>query len=117
MVKKSKLETLLDEALEKDTLGKWSVYHAITGKEWWGSKLGLGEIHPVKITKKNMDKVYLVIKKMQRNKYYYDPTNPDNILSRYYESTFENIDKAFLEGDLKKFKAAVEDLLLKIVLD
>jgi hypothetical protein len=108
----------LDEALKDKTLGKWDVYSAITGKDWWGAGLGLGEIHPFNITQENMDKVYLVIKRMQRDKYYHDPTNPEHTpLHEYYKDAFEKIDQAFLKNDTKEFKKAVEDLLSRIVLD
>ena len=102
----------LDDALQQGSLGKWEFYSAVTGSDWWGADLGMGQVHPFKITPDNLGKIHKAAWRLRKN---YGPSHPIPGVAAYYAGDFKAIDAAYRERNCKKMQEAVWDLLTSIV--
>ena len=101
----------LDQLISEKRIDKLDFYATITNQKAFSGSLLTGRIHSFTINPRDIDKIYLAVKKVQRN---YDLNNPS---ANYYEPCFEKIDEAYLNGNPRWFQDSVSLLLQKIVLD
>ncbi|MGV8087088.1 MAG: hypothetical protein ACP5N1_05655 [Candidatus Woesearchaeota archaeon] len=92
-----------------DTISDGMLFEKIVGKKSCNGNYP-GDVPDFKINLKQIDKTYLLIKKMQRV-YHSDPTYA---VSKYYAESFNNVEEAYLSKNLDAFKRAVKDLMMDI---
>lgn len=91
-----------------DKIGKWEAFKIIVGKDVCKGEFP-GDVPEFNIPHKNVDKVYLTVKKMQRC--YYGRTDP---VAAYYSSHFHKVEGAYLSRNFYDFRAAVKGLMVAI---
>jgi len=106
----------LEKALKCESIGTGTFYEAVTGHDWCNEPLmAMGEIHPFKFTRQNRDQIYELVKKLRRH--YEQAYEPEEKTRQYYKHRFDEIDVAYQSGKVREQKAAIEGLLIAIVLD
>jgi len=94
----------------EDKVGKWELFEMIVGQKPFQGGCP-GDVPDFEIKPKDVDKIYLNVKKMQRC--YQD----DRPLSEYFSHSFDLVEKAYLQRDFEKFKDAVTLLMTDIDAD
>ncbi len=102
----------LDDALLEPLIDKWDFYTAITGKDWWSEGMGIGNVHPFQIQKKDVDKIYELVLTFKRTY-----ARPGVSTEQYYLKSCEEVKAAYNSNDFDSFKEAIRRLLVSIACD
>ncbi|MEI7718287.1 MAG: hypothetical protein WCI72_00335 [archaeon] len=93
-----------------DRLGKHEVFTQIVGRAPFGGQFS-GDVPEFEIKPEDKDKVYSLVKRMQKCYSDKPATYPVKV---YYSGRFTEIDQAFVSNDPKVFKEAVRGLMVAI---
>ena len=97
-------------------ISKIDLYEALTGFKRFDDHPRISQFsgHPISIdssVEAEMDRALVLVKKMERQ---YSGNNP---LAGYYQTCFQEVDKAYLSGNPEKFKKSLQSLTDSIYME